>query len=300
MDEKQAIFTAFWDNYHPQNAEKVFLWVARFIQFNEPLSSDGIMPPGSFWVKSKFCSFFLPFFLYFKPQTPSPSPLLRSLLWLSKLISQPLPPPSPKKSAFFVNLAVKTKLHLDAPDDPDSTWPDLQGFFDTFPQKHPFHHKVHISDFKIRTDPKTIRHSHFLYGPPTPDDDSVVVVHSAAAKTAAAVKNGTATATANTTTPSSSARKVVKEPASSTRHKRQRLSSTRSCVREMSSLSNMMEPEGEICGVSSSSKTPIEQSSYQQGRINKIEKDSIFEKMSITDYVLQSDTVQTMLLNGES
>ena len=61
-----------------------------------------------------------------------------------------------------------------------------------------------------------------------------------------------------------------------------------------------MEPEGEICSVSSSSKTPIEQSSNQQGRINKIEKDSIFEKMSITDYVLQSNTIQTMLLNEKS
>lgn len=61
-----------------------------------------------------------------------------------------------------------------------------------------------------------------------------------------------------------------------------------------------MEPEEEICGVSSSRKIPIEQSSYQEGRINKIEKGSIFEKMSITDYVLQSNTVQTMLLNEKS
>lgn len=56
-DEKRQIFTALWDNYHSQNAEKVFLWVARFVDFQEPLSSDGIIPTGSFWVKSKFSKY---------------------------------------------------------------------------------------------------------------------------------------------------------------------------------------------------------------------------------------------------
>lgn len=70
-------------------------------------------------------------------------------------------------------------------------------------------------------------------------------------------------------------------------------------MREMSSLSNMMESEGEVC-VSSSRKASIEQPSHQRGRINKIEAGSSLDKMSITNYVLQSDTVQAMLLHGKS
>lgn len=68
----------------------------------------------------------------------------------------------------------------------------------------------------------------------------------------------------------------------------------------MSILSNMTEFEGKICGVSSSCKTPIKQSSHQQGRINEIEQGSAFDKMSITEYVLQSSTVQTMLMNEQN
>lgn len=60
-----------------------------------------------------------------------------------------------------------------------------------------------------------------------------------------------------------------------------------------------VESEGEVC-VSSSRIAPIEQSSHQQSRINKIEKGSFFDRMSITDYVLQSDTVQAMLQYSKS
>ena len=78
------------------------------------------------------------------------------------------------------------------------------------------------------------------------------------------------------------------------------LSLRRRSVREMSSLSSV-ESEGEVCVPSTNRrKSLIEQSSYQQGRSNKIEKGSSFDKMTITDYVLQSDIVQTMLLCGGS
>lgn len=68
----------------------------------------------------------------------------------------------------------------------------------------------------------------------------------------------------------------------------------------MSFLSSMMQSEGEICVSPPNRTTPIEQSSYQQGRINKIEEGSFFDNMTITDYVLKSDTVQAMLLYGKS
>lgn len=189
----------------------------------------------------------------------------------------------PKKLAFFVNLAVKTKLYLDAPDDPDSSWPDLQAFFDSFPQKHPYYHKVSLSDFKIRKEPKTIRHPQYFYGPPTADDDSTLVISAA------------------TTADSSSVRRVVSEPVSSARqkinNKQGLLSARRGSEREMSSPSTM-ESDGEVCV--SSSRTDEIEVSYQQDRVNQIEEGSLLDNVTITEYVLKSDTFQTLLLYGKA
>lgn len=202
-----------------------------------------------------------------------------------------LSPPPPKKSAFFVNLAVKTKLYLDAPNDPDSTWPELQAFFDSFPQRHPFHHKVHVSDFKIRKEPKSIRHPRYFYGPHTADDDSAIALLSAA----------TAATAATTAVDSSSVRRVVREPVSSARlkikNRREILSARRRSVREMSSSSTIVS-DGEVC-VSSSQTKEIELP-YQQGRINQIKEGSFLDNMTITDYVLKSNTFQTLLLYKKS
>lgn len=219
------------------------------------------MPPGSFWMKSEF---------FKKKKTPL-------LVRLQTNLTLP-----PKKLAFFVNLAVKTKLYLDAPDDPDSSWPDLQAFFDSFPQKHPYYHKVSISDFKIRKEPKTIRCPQYFYGPPTADDDSTVVLSAA-------------------TTADSSVRRVVREPVSSARqkinNKRGLLSARRRSEREVSSPSTM-ESDGAVCV--SSSRTDEIEVSYQQGRINKIEEGSFLDNVTITEYVLKSDTFQTLLLYGKA
>lgn len=172
---------------------------------------------------------------------------------------------------------MKTKLYLDAPNDPDSSWPDLQSFFDAFPQKHPYYPKVHISDFKIREEPKVMRHAQYLYGPSTPDDDSAPV----AAAAATAVDSNV-----------SSVRRVVREPVSACqRNKREISSGRRRSERELSS-SSTRETEEQVC--SSSQIEEIEVSF--QGRINEIEEGSVLDNVTITDYVLKSDTFQTLLL----
>lgn len=182
------------------------------------------------------------------------------------------------------------KLHLDAPNDPDSSWPDLQVFFDSFPQKHPFYHKVHISDFKIRAEPKSIRHPQYSYGAPNPDSDSVVVLSACA--------SAAATAAVDT----SIVRRVVREPVSSAQQKRnyrrEMLSSRRRSLREMS-YPTTMESEGDVC-ISPTWTAPIKVSSYQQGRINQIEEGSFLDNVTITDYVLKSNIIQTMLFYGKS
>lgn len=176
---------------------------------------------------------------------------------------------------------MKTKLYLDAPNDPDSSWSDLQAFFDAFPQKHPYYPKVHISDFKIREESKTIRHSQYDYGPSTPDGDSAPVAAAPAAKVV------------------SSVRRVVREPVCSARQKRNKreMSSTsRRSLREISS-SSTMKTEEEVCF--SSSRIDEVDVSFQ-GRINEIEEGSFLDNVTITDYVLKSDTFQTLLLFAKS
>lgn len=107
------------------------------------------------------------------------------------------------------------------------------------------------------------------------------------------VKAIAATATATATASSAAVQRIIRKPRIT---RREMLLSRRKIVREMSMVS-----EGEVCVSSSSRKVPIKQaSSHERGRINKIEKGSVFDKMSITDYVLQSDTVQAMLLHGNS
>lgn len=168
---------------------------------------------------------------------------------------------------------------MDAPNDPDSSWQDLQAFFDAFPQKHPFYPKVHISDFKIRENPKSIRHPQYIYGTPDSDNESTPVA---------------APATVDTCV-----RRVVREPVSSARQKRKRreMSSTsRRSLREMSSPSTMKTEEGVCVSLSREDKADV---SFQ-GRINKIEEGSFLDNVTITDYVLKSDTIQTLLLFAKS
>lgn len=174
---------------------------------------------------------------------------------------------------------MKTKLYLDAPKDPDSSWSDLQAFFDAFPQKHPYYPKVHISDFKMREDPKTIRHTQYVYGSPTSDDESAPVAAPA--------------------TVDSCVRRVVREPVSSARQKgdKPRMSSkSRSSLREMSS-SSTIKTEEEVCF--SSSRTGEVDVPFH-GRINQIEEGSFLDNVTITDYVIKSDTFQNLLLFAKS
>lgn len=168
---------------------------------------------------------------------------------------------------------------MDTPDGPDSSWSDLQAFFDAFPQKHPFYPQVHISDFKIRKDPKSIRHPQYLYGSPSSDDESAPIATPAPVETCV--------------------RRVVREPVSSARQKRKRgemLSTSRRTLREMSSPSTVKSAE-EIC-CSSSRKEEVDVSF--QGRTNEIEEGSVLDNVTITDYVLKSDTFQTLLLFAKS
>ena len=174
---------------------------------------------------------------------------------------------------------MKTKLYLDAPNDPDSSWPALQTFFDVFPQKHPFYPKVHISDFIIREDPKTIRHPQYFYGSPSSDDEPDPVAAPA--------------------TVDSCVRRVVREPVSSARQKentQQMSSKSRRSLREMSS-SSTVKTEEEVCVTSSRTG---EVDVLFHGRINQIEEGSFLDNVSITDYVIKSDTFQTMLLFANS
>lgn len=163
--------------------------------------------------------------------------------------------------------------------DPDSSWPDLQAFFDAFPQKHPFYPKVHISDFVIREDPKTIRHPQYIYGSPTSDDESAPVAAPA--------------------TVDSSVHRVVREPVSSARqtgNTRQMSPKSRRSLREMSSSSTIKTEEEVRFSPSRTGEVDV----LFHGRINQIEEGSFLDNVSITDYVIRSDTFQTMLLFADS
>lgn len=163
--------------------------------------------------------------------------------------------------------------------DPDSSWPDLQAFFDAFPQKHPFYPKVHTSDFVIREDPKTIRHPQYIYGSPTSDDESAPVAAPA--------------------TVDSSVRRVVREPVSYARqtgNTRQMSPKSRRSLREMSSSSTIKTEEEVRFSPSRTGEVDV----LFHGRINQIEEGSFLDNVSITDYVIKSDTFQTMLLFADS
>lgn len=113
--------------------------------------------------------------------------------------------------------------------------------------------------------------------------------------------NAIATAATTFTTTTTNTR-IIRKPVSVAQqkkvYKKEKLSLRRRSVRKISPLSSA-ESEEEIC-FPHKQKPLVKQASYQQHRINKIEKVGFFDKMTITDYMLQLDTIQTMLFFGKS
>lgn len=102
--DTKRLFRVFCRRYSHHDAEKVFPWASKYVKFDET-RQQGEMSKGPYWIKGE----------------PACSHASASFILILNIV-------------YFINLAVKTKLHLDAPRAEHTDRQSLLDYYDLFPR----------------------------------------------------------------------------------------------------------------------------------------------------------------------